>query len=1048
MLGKSIDGPLASGIDINAPVAISSALPPSEQVATVDLETVLYPVFGPVIQLAGASFAVPGTLIGNTGAVSMQSSGNSVPVLGPYTVYGGGSFALADTGPLAIEGDVIANNITLAATGALTLDRGSLFTVGGGGTVDLTADGASEVNGIIVAATLDSSGTPSGDFSLSGANDVGTLGTWNSTGALTLVNGTSSEEPTPLIVAGPVNVTALALRAVAIELAGNVTATGGGAVDLSTTAGGVTQTSGTLSAGLLTSIAGVQGGAALLGDNGNAVAALGPFSVPGNAFTLNDSSPLQVIGALSAGSVLLTDLAGMTVAAPVTAPLITLRGGALAINQNGSLLAQGGTVDVVASGATESGNGFIEAATLLSGGTPSGAFVLGGANQVNTLGAFQMASGGSLLLADGTPLTVAGPVSGASVALAAPAITLAGLVSAGVVDLSASSGGVAETTGSITAGLLLSSGNIAGGATLENGGNRVASLGNILVSSGDFTFAQPGSLGVSGTVAAANIAVRIGGALQIASSGTLAAGGTVDLSAAGATEAGTGAIVAAMLDSTLGASGLFDLNGANRIGTLGVFGIPGGTLSLADGQALTVTGPVSATGLSLFAQSLVLDGVVNVASADVATFGGSLVQNTGSLAVGTLTSLRGVAGAVSLTRPNEIATLGGFSAQGPVALTDAMGLIIAGPVSAPAGLRLLVSGDLAEAGQGSIATSVLSGQAVSAQLANPGNAVAALDFATTAGAFVLADQQSLGVNALSGAGAFLAVSGNLTLAGSVAEGGAPVSLDVSGSVTQPGGTLAAGLLEGSAGSITLPNGNAVAALGNITAPGGFMLANASALAIAGAVRAGIVDLSVASGGITEPGGALIANQLVSSRGITGDALLTGANQVAALGPLSDSGRFELADTQSLAVGNVSAAVLDLSTTVGGISETGPISVGTLTSSFGITGGARFDNAGNHVAVLGSMPVSGGDLLLTTGGNLQVAGPVNAPDVVLSVGGTITQSGDVVVPGTVFDDQRRPVSARQWRAGGGHPDRAGGELRQFRRYCRGAAHRRVHRERCR
>ncbi len=291
-------------------------------------------------------------------------------------------------------------------------------------------------------------------------------------------------------------------------------------------------------------------------------------------------------------------------------------------------------------------------------------------------------------------------------------------------------------------------------------------------------------------------------------------------------------IAAGVLDSTQGASGAFALTGANRVAQLGVFTMPGGTLALADTQALGVIGPVAVSALSLVAPAITLNGDIAAQSVDLATSGGALVQTGGSLSTGLLTSQRGVAGTVSLTGPNQIAALGAFSAQGAMMLNDTTGLEVAGAVAAPAGLALTIAGNLTEGGQGSIVTSMLSGQAASVQLTQAGNAIGVLDFATPGGVFSLDNGQSLTVNALSGSGASLTVAGDLTLAGPISEAGATVALNVSGAVSQAGGTLAAGLLQGSASSIALPGSNSVAALGNITAPGGLSLANRSALAVA------------------------------------------------------------------------------------------------------------------------------------------------------------------------------------------------------------------------
>ncbi len=86
-LGEAQGQIRATGIAVNAPVTVSS------QVATVDLEAA-----GPgfVTEANGASFALAGTLTGNTGAVALGGA-NAVPTLGPYNV-NGGTFLLNDTG--------------------------------------------------------------------------------------------------------------------------------------------------------------------------------------------------------------------------------------------------------------------------------------------------------------------------------------------------------------------------------------------------------------------------------------------------------------------------------------------------------------------------------------------------------------------------------------------------------------------------------------------------------------------------------------------------------------------------------------------------------------------------------------------------------------------------------------------------------------------------------------------------------------------------------------------------------------------------------------
>ncbi len=944
-LGEARGNITATGIGVQA--AISIPTPVTELDTTIAGSST-----GAVTEASGASLTLSnpaGTLTGTTGPVSLTLT-NTVPQLGPYAVFSG-DFALTDSTPLAVVGDVSAANIALNVAGPLTLSTGSLFA----GTVDLTANGASEVSGIIFADTLESTGVPTGTFSLDGANQVNTLGVWNGPASSLSLVTVAIEGGTPLTVTGPVSVSALVLSAPTLTLAGNVTSTG--VVDLVTTDGAVVQSSGTLSTPLLT---GNVVGASSFGDAGNAVLQLGPY-VSGGAFALVDGTPLTVV-------------------APVTAPGIAIATpGSLTIAD--VLSAAGATVDLTAAGATETGRGAVIAQTLLSSGTPTGAFALTGPNQVASLGPFQMASGGTLTLADTEALSIGGPVA------------------ASVVDLSTSAGGIAETTGDLVAGVLQSSSGIVGGAILTAAGNSVGALGNIPVSGGDFVLAQSGPLLVAGRVAAPDITLRTG-ALTIA--GVLQASGTVALGAAGVAETGGGAVVASVLTDAAGASGAYILDGpGNAVAALGAFQNGEASLLLVDNQALTVAGPVILpTSLTLSAPAITLAGNVTAATAEFDTSAGGLVQTAGALSTGLLSSTNGIAGVATLADPgNVIAQIGPFSAQG-LSLADAGNLAIVAPIVAPAGLDLAVSGALVEPG-GSIATGSLTGHAGSATLVQPANAIGALNFATS-GAFDLTDAQSLTVLGLSGGGAALHVTGDLVLAGSVNEAGSPVLLNVSGSVTQTGGVLTAGLLAGQATVFLLPSPNAVAGLGDITAAGGFTLLNAHGLAIAGALRAAVVDLSVTQGGITEqPNGTVVTGQLLSSSGIVGDAVLDPGNLVAVLGPLHDTGRFLLLNGEALTVGNVSVGtVLDLSTTVGGVTENGPITAPVLQSSFGIAGAARFDNAANQIAGLGPLSVNGGDLILVTNPTVIVTGPVAAPNITLVTNGGILQQGDIVAPGTL------------------------------------------------
>jgi hypothetical protein len=291
------------------------------------------------------------------------------------------------------------------------------------------------------------------------------------------------------------------------------------------------------------------------------------------------------------------------------------------------------------------------------------------------------------------------------------------------------------------------------------------------------------------------------------------------------------------------------------------------------------------------------------------------------------------------------------------------------------------------------------------------------------------DINALTLGAVS-AGALTVNSGNLTVSGALTSSTA--SLNSSGTITEgASGVINAGSLTGSSvGSTTLNRANRIGTLGSFGAAS-FVLTNAQALTVTGAVDGGastalattIGDLAIngavkgtsttlaSAGAITEgAGGAITAGTLTGSS--VGSTTLNGANRIGTLDSFS-AANFALTNAQALVVtgpvdGGASTA---LTTTIGDLAINGAVNgtTTTLTSAGAITEGAAGSitanlltghsvgnttlDGDNHINILGSFSA---DFSLTNGQTLTVAGPLDGGPVVALT----TTAGDLIINGAI------------------------------------------------
>jgi filamentous hemagglutinin family protein len=377
--------------------------------------------------------------------------------------------------------------------------------------------------------------------------------------------------------------------------------------------------------------------------------------------------------------------------------------GALTIN-NGELLAidgfvtTAGAVTLGAPGIDEIAGGDISAGALVSDMDVAGDVLLLQPNHVDRLGDFT--AGGAFDFENAIPLSVVGPLVAQDVLIAAPDIGIGATIEAG----SASDPGVLalagdEITVTDRGALRAPNGTIALAPFTTGNGIDVNGTGGDLNLSASFLdqldpTAAEILLGQAGSYQAANITLEGAAAVtdpllvlttpgEIFDSGQLSAN-TLEFDSAGFVQSGTAAIFASRLqgDGKAITGDVLLTEAGNRIGTLGSIATGNFSLSLTDGAALTLAGPVTAGNIS-FDDSAGIDVVGNIAALNRLSIqdDGLLTQTAGEIAAATAT-LNAVSG-ITLDGNTNIGGALVLNTQGEI-LHDA-GQLVAGILTGNAG---------------------------------------------------------------------------------------------------------------------------------------------------------------------------------------------------------------------------------------------------------------------------------------------------------------------------------------------------------------------------
>jgi hypothetical protein len=611
----------------------------------------------------GASGTGAFAQIGNgdaTGTGTGNASGHiAITVAGTTTITASPTSGTAWIGNLADPGFVESGNVTLT-TGTVT----NTDTFGGSDTL-----GAMTVADLGSTAVAGSGGNVTLDFTNPKKHTLSTqLGTsqllYTSPNTLSITMAGTLTDDVSLLNSGP------GTLALATTGSGNIVldaALQAGTVALNSSKGISGNGAGFITANLLT---GSANGATTL-TAANTIGELGPFNVTSGQFSLTDTTPLTVIGAISAaGALTLTE---------------TGSGNGIALDAAVS----GGTVDLISTGGiTQNASGTISATTLE--GSAVNDVTLNAANTSNNLGIFTVSSG-NFSYTNAAPLKVTGAVtvntSSGIIDLTTTGpgsnLTINGALTAATVNLNSSGTITDKTTGIITANTL--SGSSSGAATLT-AANAVTSVGPFATANGDFAFTDSDVLITTGAINAGTGALTLtaSGAGNHISLDAAITGGTVDLVSNGTiAQQPAGIISATTLKGS--ATGGVILNDGNEITNLGAFSA-GGVFELEDASALTVTGAVTAASQLVINTNggLELNGAVtgtNVifnASDEIGSNGAGII---------TASTLTGSAsGAVQLAAKNQVTTLDGFTtSNGLFTFSDNGPLTVAGPINTGSG---------------------------------------------------------------------------------------------------------------------------------------------------------------------------------------------------------------------------------------------------------------------------------------------------------------------------------------------------------------------------
>ncbi|MBB4096838.1 YDG domain-containing protein [Sphingomonas kyeonggiensis] len=917
---------------------------------------------------------------------------------------------------LNIVGDITAAGGIELSGHTLNQSAGTI-TTGANSGIGLSTDGAiTQTGGRIIAKYISAVG---GDISLLGANQVGAIGNYlssggtsiafrnqgsieansdfrfyNGRGALTLISDTGAI--TQSVAVDATSVTLSAATGIDFSNAGNTIDAIGGLSNSTSGAGGIafrSQNSVTIN-GDITGVGQtvtLASGGALTQNSGRIVTSLLDASaVTGLTLTSTTNNITGIAGLSNAtsGGIAYTDADGFNINGNISAAgqALSLR----SMNATTGYILQAGSSLITAGTLNVTGGAYVELKGLSGIG-----------NAIDALGNVDT----QLVLAVSGPLDLRGDIATNYVDLTANgAITQSGgrIVNtgpAGQLSFLGTSISLTSATNQLDRANLVTASGSGDITAVSNGNTRFNRLegGNVSLT---VTNGSIGSLGDNADIdtltASASGGISLGG--RIGQIGDVTAGG----------------------DAAFRSSSSFDLSGNINIGT--------GRLSLSSGVSITqFGGSITAGGLDASAVNVInLLGSANTIgtiyglttqSGDITYTGASGVVLAGDItagnsgdirltvAAGSITQNAGILtgrilnanaiGDITLTRENQLVQLGGLSTGGAISYTGHGDYGVAGNLVGSSVTLNSTTGAITQT-VGAIVTANLSAHASTGlDLFGANNFDALGDLSTTTGNLRLRNYGELVLSNLS-------VGGDLTLLSDTRIIGQNL-----GTTLTVGGTATLTAFAG----INLNRANSVARFGEVRNVGGLgsiTLTNAGDLVLTDNISTLSQQVSLYSnnGAILQQGGVISTGNLVAHA--NGSITLDSANNIEPVlvtELISTTGSISYRSTNAILLGPVSAAgQLSLTSDSGGITQNVAISAGSL-SATSLDGDIVLDQA-NTIGAVGNVATDGSFTFNTTG-NLSLTGTITAPTLVkLSAGGNITQ---VAATGVIESSQLQATS---------------------------------------
>jgi hypothetical protein len=432
-------------------------------------------------------------------------------------------------------------------------------------------------------------------------------------------------------------------------------------------------------------------------------------------------------------------------------------------------------------------------------------------------------------------------------------IAIAGPVSYANLSL-VTSGAISQAPG---ATLTLTGLNAYGGSVTLGEANDVATLQG-RATTGDFTFANSGALGIGTVDAAYPAGISVAGDLALAAGGALTQSAVLTVTGNASLDAGANAIT---------------LNNAGN-DFVGTVSLTGATTQITNASALTLgtlaTGNLTANSAGAFNL-----GQGTVTGSLVADSGGGAISQSGALTVGGTSSLNAGAGAITLTDAGNDFQ-GAVSAAGSgISLADANALALAGLTTSGAA-TLNAGGAVTQTGAITAGSLELLGSGPYT-LTNASNDIGVLA-ANTTGAISYRDANAFGVGVVGpttgitsgNSDVSLQSGGALALDAAVNVGTAALSLTAGGAVSQTAAITVNGALNApglsvttSSGDIVLANsGNRISTLSAASAPGNVTVVNGAADTL--------MDVKAASGTNVS----FVSDQIIFSGPVSASAVLS------------------------------------------------------------------------------------------------------------------------------------------------------------------------------